>query len=339
MNDIDIVVPWVDNSDPEWRTEFEKYAQEDDLKFDASQCRYRDNGLLRYWFRGMEKCCPWARKIFFVTADESQKPAWLNLDAPRLVWVKHRDYLPRECLPVFSSHPIEMNLHRIPGLGERFVYFNDDIFVVNPVGADFFFSPEDALPRDFAALSSYAFDNFCHFLINDMIAINAHFSFYDCVKNNFFKWMRSSTGMRNTARVLLNFMRRHQCFYSGFVISHHPQPYLKATLEDTWNHCEETLRRTSASRFRSPSDVNQYLFRFWQLAKGDFSPFTTSRRCYVGVAAHADAKRAVAAISGKRFITVCLNDQGAPDEVWSPIAECFSRKFSAPSVFEKNGPV
>ena len=72
-----------------------------------------------YWFRAVEKFAPWVRKIHFVTC--GHVPAFLNLAHPKLHHVKHEGFLPPEVLPTFSSHAIEMNLHRIPGLAEHFV--------------------------------------------------------------------------------------------------------------------------------------------------------------------------------------------------------------------------
>ena len=135
--DIDFVIPWVDGSDPAWIEEFNKYCPEDKRIIDASEKRYRDYGLLRYWFRGVEQFAPWVRKVHFVTC--GQKPDWLNLSAPKLHGVQHKDYIPQEYLPVFSSHPIELMMHKIPGLAEQIVYFNDDFFLTSPVRKKFFF--------------------------------------------------------------------------------------------------------------------------------------------------------------------------------------------------------
>ena len=63
--DIDIVVPWVDSSDPEWIRKFNQYSPSAKKGEDASQERYRDYGLLKFWFRGIEKFLPWARKVRF----------------------------------------------------------------------------------------------------------------------------------------------------------------------------------------------------------------------------------------------------------------------------------
>src|SRR5690606_8440135 len=42
-------------------------------------------------------------------------------------------------LPVFNSHAIESQLHRVPGLAERYLYLNDDVFFGRPVTKDLFF--------------------------------------------------------------------------------------------------------------------------------------------------------------------------------------------------------
>lgn len=62
---IDFVIPWVDGQDPTWRDEKSRYAPEGLV--DDGEARYRDWGLLPYWFRGVEKYAPWVRKIHFVT--------------------------------------------------------------------------------------------------------------------------------------------------------------------------------------------------------------------------------------------------------------------------------
>lgn len=44
-------------------------------------------------------------------------------------------------LPTFSSPAIEFNIHRIPGLSKKFIYFNDDIFLGAPIYPEDFYSP------------------------------------------------------------------------------------------------------------------------------------------------------------------------------------------------------
>lgn len=130
MNEgIDFVLIWVDDKDPKWIAEKNKYKSNDiqiNVQSD-SEVRYRDWDNLKYWFRAVEKYAPWVRKVHFVTC--GQKPTWLNENNPKLRLVNHSDYIDEKYLPTFSSHVIELNLHKIPGLSERFVYFNDDTFI------------------------------------------------------------------------------------------------------------------------------------------------------------------------------------------------------------------
>ena len=88
---IDFVIMWVDGSDPAWLEEKNKYLEK---KIDTSNAinRYRDMGLLKYWFRGVEKLTPWVNKVHFVTWGHI--PSWLNTNNPKLNIVKHEDFIP-----------------------------------------------------------------------------------------------------------------------------------------------------------------------------------------------------------------------------------------------------
>lgn len=59
--DIDFVVLWVDGSDPVWQAEKAKY-QGKTLDDSNAPNRFRDWGLMPYWFRAVEKFAPWVRK-------------------------------------------------------------------------------------------------------------------------------------------------------------------------------------------------------------------------------------------------------------------------------------
>ena len=141
---IDIVIPWVDGADPVWQQERARFQPSSGA--DSSAARYRDWDTLRYWFRGIERYAPWVRTIHFITY--GHLPAWLNTSNPKLHVVNHRDYIPKEYLPTFSSHTIELNMHRIEGLAEHFLYFNDDVFLNAPTKPEDFFMK--GLPADTA---------------------------------------------------------------------------------------------------------------------------------------------------------------------------------------------
>ena len=125
MEKIDFVVTWVDMNDPKWKAVFAEYSgKTENEKNSVSDARFRDNGFLKYWFRGVEKFAPWVRKIHFVTC--GQKPDWLDENHPKINLVNHSDFIPEQFLPTYNSVVIERYLHKIPDLSEHFVYFNDD---------------------------------------------------------------------------------------------------------------------------------------------------------------------------------------------------------------------
>ena len=61
-------------------------------------------------------------------------PVWLNTDHPTVREVTHKEIFANpDHLPTFSSPAIEINMHRIPGLSNRFIYSNDDFFLMRPI--------------------------------------------------------------------------------------------------------------------------------------------------------------------------------------------------------------
>ncbi|MEV8014788.1 stealth conserved region 3 domain-containing protein [Streptomyces sp. NPDC086554] len=138
---IDAVYTWVDDSDPEWRARREAAlgGPDDGSSADHGAVRFRNRDELRYSLRSLAMYAPWIRHIYLVTA--GQTPSWLNADHPDVTVVDHRDLFadPDAALPTFNSHSIESQLHRIEGLSEHFLYFNDDMFLGRPTTPDTFF--------------------------------------------------------------------------------------------------------------------------------------------------------------------------------------------------------
>ena len=54
---------------------------------------------------------------------------------------------------------------------------------------------------------------------------------------------------------------------------HHPQPMLKQTLREVYNTFGTEMMKSSQNRFRSKSDLNQYMYRYWQLLTENFYPY------------------------------------------------------------------
>ena len=140
---IDVVYTWVDGSDDTWdaarSARLAEVTGTAQTRESSGRARYLDRGELRYSFRSLHLFAPWVRRIHLVTA--GQTPSWLDTSHPRINLVDHRDILPADALPTFNSHAIETSLHRIEGLAEHFVYFNDDFMVGRPIRPEALFSP------------------------------------------------------------------------------------------------------------------------------------------------------------------------------------------------------
>ena len=171
--DIDIVVTWVDMNDPDWKKEFLKYSNKKEIENNGLvDARFRDYGFLKYWFRGIEKFAPWVRKIHFVTA--GQKPIWLNTENPRINLVDHKEFIPHDFLPTYNSVVIERYMHKIPGLAEKFIYFNDDFYLIRETPQERFF--KNGLPCDIAVFQyNPTWSQWYKTLKNNIRIINRHF--------------------------------------------------------------------------------------------------------------------------------------------------------------------
>ncbi len=140
---VDVVYTWVDGNDAEWDVARERRLAEvsdETMRTRAAsgRARFVDRGELRYSMRSVHLLAPWVRRIHLVTA--GQVPPWLDVDHPMINLVDHRDLLPADALPTFNSHAIESVLHRIEGLSEHFLYFNDDFFLGRPTRPERFFT-------------------------------------------------------------------------------------------------------------------------------------------------------------------------------------------------------
>ena len=206
MNKIDFVVTWVDGSDEKWLKEKNKYKA--DKNQDASNTRYRDYEIIKYFFRSVEKYAPWVNKIYFITW--GHVPKWLNSKNPKLVIVKHKDFIPKKYLPTFNSCAIELNMHRIKDLSETFVYFNDDIVLNNYTKEKDFF--ENGYPKDSAVLNAiipYGKSNFEHRLVNNSNLINRNFNMMSVIKRDPFKWFNFKYGSDLIRTFLYLFLKVH----------------------------------------------------------------------------------------------------------------------------------
>ena len=341
MDKIDFVQTWVDGGDVAWRKSRGDYeAQATDMsRTDAdanAESRYRDNGLLKYWFRAVEKFTPWVNRIFLVTC--GQKPGWLNEECPRLCFVEHRDYIPAEWLPTFHSNTIELNLHRLAGLSERFVLFNDDIFPVRPLPPEFFF--RGGLPVvscDLGIPSWLGNSNISRIAINNCGVLKHNFDVEGCVWRNWRKFFDVAAlgpvrAAKNFASIAVNRTMIQGCF------GHIALPHLKSTIEEIWRVRPDVMERTSRHRFRADDCVNHWLAAAWNLAAGRFYP-GNERRMGAHLALSAEnLGNVTAAIRGQAYPQICLSDKYAEADMetcFRAVGEAFEELLPEKSAFEK----
>ena len=329
-NKIDFVITWVDGNDPDWQKERNKYLTDkiDTTDNQNADCRYRDMGTLRYWFRGVEKYAPWVNKIYFITW--GHLPKWLNTNHEKLKIVKHSDYIPAEYLPTFNSNVIELNLHRIKELNEQFVLFNDDMFLNDYVSEEFFF--KNGLPRGSAILNPiFAVSDFSYVFFNNMILINKYFNKQRAIRQNINKFFNLQYGFHNLKNIIFNLFPE----LCGFKEFHITTPMLKSVLQEIWDKEEKLLNSIFINKFRTKKDINQWLVKYWQFMTGMFEPISPKfAKCYELNDSNNLIKKA---IKFNKYKVICINDTNTNydfERARLEIISAFEEKFPQKSSYE-----
>ena len=133
MRSIDAVITWVDGSDKEYKKKIEKHL--------TTSTNYKKQYLqaneIEYCVKSILKFAPFVRRIFIVT--DNQKPSFNGLEdliaSNKVKIVDHKEIFKgyEKYLPTFNIRSIDAMLHRIEDLSETFVYFNDDVFLINNI--------------------------------------------------------------------------------------------------------------------------------------------------------------------------------------------------------------
>lgn len=322
---VDIVILWVDGSDPDWIKSYNKYSES--KKFLDS--RYKDWDTIKYVFRGIEKFMPWVRHIHFVTCE--QKPIWMVNTHPKLKFVSHLDIFPNEdILPVFNSSAIELNFERIPELADKFIYFNDDTLILKPADRTRFFI--DNLPVDFLIETlprrGWIYnklrkpDSWSSMICNSIDIINANYNKHDLVKvNSDYRYTTMYPLLHRISNLAFSFNKK----YLAFKHYHHPQPYLKKTIINANEKFSKVVNSTISSRFRKSENISQAIYRYSHLALGLFYPIYYDDHYCKNINSVKTAQKCVEMIHKKRF--VCVNDSISSEN--SEYVECRNIIISA----------
>jgi len=291
---MDIVITYVDGLDPLWQKDYSAATGKPVLAK-----RFRDWGTLKYLLRGIENNMPFVENVFLVVSRDSQVPSWVNRDRVRVVL--HEEIIPSQFLPTFNSTAIEMFLHMIPGLGEEFIYFNDDIFPVRKCSREQFYQDGKAVAKPSL----------------DIFAVGL----YKKQCRNASNLARKAAGL---APVFYFARAQHSC-----------SPMLRTANETVFAAIRSDVM-DSISPLREEKNINQHLFTdylYWtsQLVRKRMS-------CKHMSLAVVSAAEVAAFIDEPTKDFVCINDVTMSDEKYeksrSLILAAFQRRFPEKSAFE-----
>lgn len=315
--DIDVVFTWVDGNDPSWqsrrrerqRIEGDPAAAREINLPDTSTARFRQRDELRYALRSVCSFMPYVRQIYIVT--DRQTPEWLG-EHPTVRVVDHSEIFEDPAdLPCFNSNAIETNLHRIPGLAEHFVYFNDDVMLIGPTPPSAFFLA-NGVTRSFfeSERSQYGppnevFHNSKNAVLNGSAAFSAHFG------------------------------RTYHQYHR-----HTPFPLRRSLLEQMRHEFGDELRATSANHFRSIDDIAPIssLYQYYAFHLGAAVPSSIHARFL-----NLGSPHAVEALDGLALRAaggvLCVNDNDIPPELEIEIDEAvraaLERLYPVPAPWER----
>lgn len=289
---IDVVVSYVNGDEPVWQSALAKY---DILPLTS---RYRDWGTLKYWFRGISQNLPFVRRVHLLVSNIEQVPDWVNRDTVNVVL--HKDFIPEKYLPTFNSTTIEMFIPFIPGLSERFVYFNDDMFAINSTNELDFFNGDTPV---------YSL------------------KYRNNVKNIFRCQARNSYEM---AKSITDFHPKKEGIHY-FHIVHGPAPISNKDALELWDSIGDRIEN-SLTKFREPWNFNQYLFSDYSIMKGHWMK-SKSKLEYLEMN---EFDLVLDAIANTSCSFLCINDASIEDFELKKdeLASAFQARFPTVSKYE-----
>ena len=277
MKPIDYVLPMVFTDDEAWRRSWEEAIGRPAIDSEITP-RWRSWGTEEIAVRLVLKNMPWLRYVHILLSDEGQVKPWLSKLAkgnPKVRLVFHKAFIPFRFIPTFNSTAIEMFLNQIPDLAERFIYANDDMYILKPLAPTDFF--RNGKPCQHHVIRSYRENPF--------------------IPNLFMRGV-----FRGLNMIAADFGKHYETEYLD--CGHSLSPILRSTMDAIWERHSEAIF-SSITPDRSEKNMNQYIYGYWQHFTGKYVDHTPVRR-YV----HAgDGLEAVHnAILDPDVQVLCIND-------------------------------
>ena len=145
MEKIDAVITWVDGSEPNYKLKLEENLKNKKI----INRQYTQANEIDFCVASIIKFAPFVRKIFIVT--DKQKPRFSGIrhmvSLEKIEIIDHeeifRDNL--DCMPSFNIRSIDALLFKIKNLSDKFIYFNDDMFLIKETTKEDWFKDNKAV--------------------------------------------------------------------------------------------------------------------------------------------------------------------------------------------------
>ena len=160
-----------------------------------------------------------------------------------------------------------------------------------------------------------------------------------------FGWMRQLFRSGSNRRLYLG--NGKNLLLGGFKVqllkySHFCQPYLKSTWLKAWDRFGETMRAVSASKFREPWHITQYLFRGIHLLDGDFVPCQETRGLMVSLQNQSleENEKIVMMMIESGYSLGCITEsmelhiEKMSSELREAVDRSMTKRFPSPASFE-----
>jgi len=236
MRSIDAVITWVDGSDEDYKKKIDNHL--------TTSTNYKKQYLqaneIEYCVKSILRFAPFVRRIFIVT--DNQKPNFKGLEdlivSNKVKIVDHKEIFKgyEKYLPTFNIRSIDAMLHRVEDLSETFVYFNDDVFLINNI------SEEDWFIKNKAVLIGKWATNYS---INPLKVLSGTFK----------KLLGLRPGFNASQSKAANISGFKKEYFKSY---HTARPQIKSLIKDFYNKNPETLIDQIKYKFRNSDQFMPY---------------------------------------------------------------------------------
>lgn len=329
---VDMVYSWIDGDNPIVIEQINYWREkEGGLGSATTANRFKTMDELRYSLRSVRLYAPWVRNIYVITSHHII-PEWFDKE----IGARHGIYFVDDSIllpevPVFNSLAKESVKHLIPGLRERYLYMNDDLFFGSSTTLN------DFLFKDGKAKMFLEPDKFVS--CDKPVNTSDYFSY----------------GLWCTRNLLLTAIER------GVLSLHRPCPEEEKLIRDAyalmqlkkhapdihfvsedklkWQTFPEHFMRTAKGKFRQTDQIydNTLFDNYWKLARDKARPSDISY-AYLYIRGNHEIEEFVYEhIKRERPKVFCVNDGivGEQSKSVAMLKEFLDEYFPEPAPWEK----